>query len=154
MRGQVLPLQRVGSFSCGYDYHNFIDSLRSGIGQGRITDNLATFVKDVDGAFTISDEKSIVMLYELLDSEGLYLGASSALNVVAAIELAEKLGKGELHIQEFSAFFETRHLGSKVATVLCDGAYRYQSRLFSKKWLASKGLDVIPPHLKKYAVLD
>jgi cysteine synthase A len=45
--------------------------------------------------------------------------------------------------------------GSKVATVLCDGAYRYQSRLFSKKWLESKGLDkVIPAHLKKYAVLD
>lgn len=90
---------------CGYDYHNFVDSLGSGIGQGRITDNLATFVKDVDGAFTISDEKSIVMLYELLDSEGLYLGASSALNVVAAIELAEKLGKGELAYFKSSVLF-------------------------------------------------
>jgi cysteine synthase A len=66
-----------------------------GIGQGRITDNLATFVKQLDGAFTVPDEKSIVMVYELLDTEGLYLGASSALNVVAAVELAEKLGKGE-----------------------------------------------------------
>jgi len=34
------------------------------------------------------------MLYELLDTEGLYIGASSALNIVAAIELAERLGKG------------------------------------------------------------
>jgi cysteine synthase A len=34
------------------------------------------------------------MLYELLDTEGLYVGATSALNVVAAAELAEKLGKG------------------------------------------------------------
>lgn len=34
------------------------------------------------------------MLYELLDTEGLYVGATSALNVVAAVELAEKLGKG------------------------------------------------------------
>jgi hypothetical protein len=34
------------------------------------------------------------MLYELLDTEGLYLGASSALNVVAAVELAERIGKG------------------------------------------------------------
>lgn len=34
------------------------------------------------------------MLYELLDTEGLYLGTTSALNVVAAVELAEKLGKG------------------------------------------------------------
>jgi len=47
------------------------------------------------------------------------------------------------------------NLGSKVATIICDGAYRYQSRLFSKKWLASKGLEeIIPQHLKKYAVLD
>jgi len=49
----------------------------------------------------------------------------------------------------------TMNLGSKVATIICDGAYRYQSRLFSKKWLASKGLEeIIPQHLKKYAVLD
>lgn len=67
-----------------------------GIGQGRITDNLATFVNDIAGAFTVPDEKSIQMVYELLDTEGLYLGASSALNVVAAVELALKLGKGEV----------------------------------------------------------
>ncbi|TFK44643.1 tryptophan synthase beta subunit-like PLP-dependent enzyme [Crucibulum laeve] len=113
-------------------------SITEGIGQGRITNNLGTFVNDLTGAFTVPDEKSIAMVYDLLDTEGLYLGASSALNVVAAVELAQKLGKG-----------------SRVATVLCDGAYRYQSRLFSKKWLASKGLEgAIPAHLKKYAVLD
>lgn len=66
----------------------------SGIGQGRVTDNLATFVNDIDGTLMIADEKSIVMLYQLLDTEGLYLGASTALNVVAAVELAQKLGKG------------------------------------------------------------
>lgn len=81
-------------FNCVASWLIFIFTI--GIGQGRVTDNLATFVKDLDGAFTVPDEKSIVMLYELLDSEGLYLGASSALNVVAAVELAEKLGKGEL----------------------------------------------------------
>ncbi|KAJ7346542.1 tryptophan synthase beta subunit-like PLP-dependent enzyme [Mycena albidolilacea] len=113
-------------------------SITEGIGQGRVTDNLATFVNDISGAFTVPDEKSIQMVYELLDTEGLYLGASSALNVVAAVELALRLGKG-----------------SNVVTILCDGAYRYQSRLFSKKWLESKGLESsIPDHLKKYAVLD
>jgi cysteine synthase A len=110
----------------------------SGIGQGRITKNLGTFVKDVDGSLHIADEKSISMLFDLLDNEGLYLGASSALNVVAAVEMAQALGPG-----------------STVATVLCDGAYRYQSRLFSRKWLQAKGLDnAIPEHLQKYVVLD
>nr|GAT57640.1 predicted protein [Mycena chlorophos] len=113
-------------------------SITEGIGQGRITDNLGTFVKDLDGAFTVPDEKSIEMVYELLETEGLYIGASSALNVVAATELGLKLGKG-----------------STIVTILCDGAYRYQSRLFSKKWLQSKGLEgAIPEHLQKYAVLD
>ncbi|KAG6821008.1 hypothetical protein H0H93_008637, partial [Arthromyces matolae] len=113
-------------------------SITEGIGQGRVTDNLATFVNELSGAFTVPDEKSIAMVFELLHTEGLYVGASSALNVVAAVELAGKLGKG-----------------SKVATILCDGAYRYQSRLFSKAWLKSKSLEnAIPPHLSKYAVLD
>jgi len=113
-------------------------SITEGIGQGRITNNLGTFVDKLDGALHIADEKSILMVYDLLDSEGLYLGASSALNVVAAYELALKLGPGKT-----------------IVTILCDGAYRYQSRLFSKKWLQSKGLsDAIPEHLKKYAVLD
>jgi len=113
-------------------------SITEGIGQGRITKNLGTFVTELSGAFTVPDEKSIQMLYELLDTEGIYVGASTALNVVAAVELAQKLGKG-----------------SRVATILCDGAYRYQSRLFSKKWLQSKGLEeAIPAHLKKYAVLE
>lgn len=44
---------------------------------------------------TIPDPQSIEMLYRLLDEEGLYMGASSALNVVAAYELAKKLGPGE-----------------------------------------------------------
>ena len=34
------------------------------------------------------------MLYHLLDAEGLYIGTSSALNAVAAVEVAQKLGKG------------------------------------------------------------
>jgi len=113
-------------------------SITEGIGQGRITNNLGTFVKNVDGALNIADEKSIAMVYEMLDSEGLYLGASSALNVVAAYELAQKLGPGKT-----------------IVTVLCDGAYRYQTRLFSKKWLEAKGLkNAIPEHLVKYAVLE
>ncbi|KAG2345554.1 pyridoxal phosphate-dependent enzyme beta subunit [Suillus weaverae] len=113
-------------------------SVTEGIGQGRVTSNLGTFVNDLTGALHIPDEKAISMLYQLLDTEGLYVGSSSAVNVVAAVELAQKLGKG-----------------STVVTILCDGAYRYQSRLFSKKWLESNGLGhAIPDSLKKYTVLD
>ncbi len=113
-------------------------SITEGIGQGRITDNLAQDIDLVDGALHISDEKSIEMVYRCLDEEGLYLGASSCLNVVAAKEVAEKLGPG-----------------NTVVTILCDGAYRYADRLFSRKWLSDKNLlRVIPPHLERYIVLE
>lgn len=112
-------------------------SITEGIGQGRVTDNLKPDINLVDGALHISDEKSIEMVYRCLDEEGLYLGASSCLNVVAAKEVAENLGKGHT-----------------VVTILCDGAYRYAERLFSREWLEQKKLlQAIPPHLEKYIVL-
>lgn len=112
-------------------------SITEGIGQGRITDNLASDVGSLDGSLHISDAKSIEMVYRCLDEEGLYLGASSCLNVVAAKELAEKLGPGHT-----------------VVTILCDGAHRYADRLFSKSWLLDKGLlSAIPRHLERYIVL-
>ncbi|KAI6090378.1 cysteine synthase [Hypoxylon rubiginosum] len=112
-------------------------SITEGIGQGRITDNLAPDLELLDGSVHIADAKSIAMVYRCLDEEGLYLGASSALNVVAAKEVAELLGPGHT-----------------VVTMLCDGAYRYADRLFSRKWLESKGLlDAIPKGLEKYIVL-
>ena len=125
-------------------------------------------VGQLDGALRIPDADTIRMIYHLLDQDGLYFGASTALNVVAAKQLAQKLGKG-----------------SRVVTILCDGAYRsvsppppspfpfvcwrrtglwtdvgvaagrYQSRLFSKKWLVEKGLyDELPQHLRKYVALE
>ncbi|CAI7609323.1 unnamed protein product [Penicillium bialowiezense] len=112
-------------------------SITEGIGQGRVTDNLQPDIDLLDGSVNISDEKTIEMVYRCLDEEGLYLGASSAMNVVAAKEVAEKLGKG-----------------NTVVTILCDGAYRYADRLFSGKWLESKNLrSSIPKHLEKYIVL-
>ena len=112
-------------------------SITEGIGQGRVTDNLANEINELDGSFNIPDEKSIEMVYRCLDEEGLYLGASSALNVAAGVEVAKHLGPGKT-----------------VVTILCDGAYRYADRLFSGKWLQEKGLmGAVPEKLKKYIVL-
>ncbi|KAK3109938.1 Cysteine synthase 1 [Teratosphaeriaceae sp. CCFEE 6253] len=113
-------------------------SITEGIGQGRITENLKPDLDLLDGALHVEDAKSIEMVYRCLDEEGLYLGASSCLNVAAARDLAVKLGPG-----------------NTVVTILCDGAYRYADRLFSKKWLREKGLwEAVPERLHKYAVLD
>mmetsp|Transcript_357 Transcript_357/g.432 ORF Transcript_357/g.432 Transcript_357/m.432 type:complete len:80 (+) Transcript_357:58-297(+) len=63
------------------------------------------------------------MVYELLANEGLFVGASTALNVCAAVEMAKQLGPGHT-----------------IATILCDSASRYASRLFSRQWLEEKQL--------------
>ncbi|KAI0023200.1 cysteine synthase (O-acetylserine (thiol)-lyase-like protein) [Xylariomycetidae sp. FL0641] len=112
-------------------------SITEGIGQGRITDNLAPDVALLDGSVHVPDAESLAMVYRCLHDEGLYLGASSALNVVAAQKVAAQLGPGHT-----------------VVTVLCDGAYRYADRLFSRAWLQSKGLlEAVPEGLEKYIVL-
>ena len=112
-------------------------SITEGIGQGRITDNLKPDLDLIDDSVHVPDHKSIEMVYRCLDEEGLYLGASSALNVAAARDVALKVGPGKT-----------------VITILCDGAYRYADRLFSQRWLREKTLlDGLPPHLHKYVVL-
>ncbi|GAM84055.1 hypothetical protein ANO11243_020460 [Dothideomycetidae sp. 11243] len=112
-------------------------SITEGIGQGRITDNLQPDIDLLDGSLHVPDEQSIEMVYRCLDEEGLYLGASSCLNVAAARNVAKMLGPG-----------------NTVVTILCDGAYRYADRLFSRKWLEQKKLlTAIPKHLEKYIVL-
>lgn len=45
--------------------------------------------------------------------------------------------------------------GHTIVTILCDGAYRYADRLFSRKWLESKKLlGAVPEHLHRYIVLE
>ena len=65
------------------------------------------------------------MVYWLLKRDGIFVGGSAALNCVGAVKLARKLGKGKV-----------------IATILCDGAGRYQSRLFNREWLRDEELVV------------
>eukprot|EP01006_Ploeotia_vitrea_P030017 TRINITY_DN62472_c0_g1_i1.p1 TRINITY_DN62472_c0_g1~~TRINITY_DN62472_c0_g1_i1.p1 ORF type:complete len:361 (-),score=169.11 TRINITY_DN62472_c0_g1_i1:23-1105(-) len=107
-------------------------SITEGIGQGRVTNNLAD--SPIDKAIRVDDEESIAMVFDLLANEGISVGSSSALNVVAAIKMAQALPEG-----------------SSVATVICDSAARYQSRLFNRAWIEAKGLlDAIPEEHHKF----
>lgn len=118
-------------------------SITEGIGQGRVTDNLAKSIDLVDGAVHIPDSESIEMVFRLLDEEGLFVGASSALNVVAATKVAILIQKQQLK----SSTSPTPRI--KVVTIICDGAGRYASRLLSKQWLESKKFQ-LSPHLQRY----
>jgi len=110
-------------------------SITEGIGQGRVTDNLAGTA--LDGSVLVEDERTVAAVFTLLREEGLYLGASSALNCVAAGDVARALGPGKT-----------------VVTVICDSAARYQGRLFSRKWLEGKGLwQAVPENCRHLVTL-
>jgi cysteine synthase A len=93
------------------------DSNAEGIGIKRITNNFAD--APVDDALRVDDRSMVEMAYWLLREEGLYVGGSAALNVVAAARTAAALPAGSIG-----------------ATILCDGGERYRSRLWNPAWLA------------------
>ncbi|WP_085340576.1 cysteine synthase A [Aquidulcibacter paucihalophilus] len=98
-------------------------SITEGIGQGRVTANLEDVL--VDYAYRVEDEEWLPVLFDLVKNEGLTIGGSAALNVVGAMRLAKDLGPGKT-----------------IVTILCDYASRYQSKLFNRDFLTSKGLPV------------
>jgi len=100
-------------------------SITEGIGQNRVTGNLEG--AKIDDAFNIPDSEILPVLWELIGDEGLYVGASTALNVAGAIRLARQLGPGHT-----------------IVTILCDSARSYESRLFSRDFLTSRGLPPPP----------
>lgn len=98
-------------------------SITEGIGQGRITANLEDAV--IDQAFQIPDAEAVGIVFQLLEEEGLCLGASSGVNVAGAIRLAKEMGPGHT-----------------IVTILCDYGTRYQSKLFNPTFLREKDLPV------------
>jgi cysteine synthase A len=98
-------------------------SITEGIGQGRITANLAG--APVDVAWEIPDRESVEQIFDLVRHEGLVLGGSTGVNVAGAIRMARELGPGHT-----------------IVTVLCDYGNRYASKLFNPEFLRSKDLPV------------
>jgi cysteine synthase A len=98
-------------------------SITEGIGQSRVPANLDG--APIDDAEKIPDAEALEQIYGVLIHEGLSVGTSSGINIAAAIRVAKALGPGHT-----------------VATILCDGGARYQSKLFNPEFLRGKNLPV------------
>jgi cysteine synthase A len=99
------------------------NSISEGIGQGRITANIAA--APINEAVQVTDQEALPVLFDLLSGEGLCLGGSSGINVAGAMQLARRMGPGHT-----------------IVTMLCDSGTRYQSKLFNPAFLRAKGLPV------------
>ena len=97
-------------------------SITEGIGNSRVTDNLAG--TEIDGAVQVTDQAMVTMVYEMLRGEGWFFGSSTGINLCGAVQVAESLGPGHT-----------------IVTVLADAGHKYQSSLFNRKFLAERGLS-------------
>jgi cystathionine beta-synthase len=88
-----------------------------GIGGDKIPTSLHFDV--IDEWITVSDKEAILMARRLGRDEGLFVGGSTGVNVVAALEVARRLDDPE----------------ALVVTVLCDTGERYLSKVFNDEWL-------------------
>ena len=99
------------------------NSISEGIGQGRITANLAE--APIDTAYRLSDADALPIIFDLMRDEGLYLGGSTAINIAGAMSMAREMGPGHT-----------------IVTILCDSGQRYQSKVWNPDFLRSKSLPV------------
>ena len=98
-------------------------SITEGIGNSRVTDNLAD--TPIDDAVQISDQEMVNMVYRMLREDGWFFGSSTGINLCAAVEVARQMGPGHT-----------------IVTVLCDDGSKYRSRLFNPDFLAEKNLSI------------
>ncbi len=96
-------------------------SITEGIGNSRVTDNLAG--TDIDDAVQVPDQDMVTMVYRMLREDGWFFGSSTGINLCAAVEVAKRLGPGH-----------------KIVTMLCDDGSKYMSRLFNPEFLKERDL--------------
>ncbi|RLN90522.1 hypothetical protein BBJ28_00000770, partial [Nothophytophthora sp. Chile5] len=93
---------------------NRYDTIAEGVGIDRLTENF--LAARIDDAFQVTDQEIVEMSRFLLREEGVFVGSSSALNCVAAVRAARKLGPGHT-----------------IVTILCDSGQRHLTKFWDEE---------------------
>jgi cystathionine beta-synthase len=88
-----------------------------GIGGDKIPTSLHFQV--VDEWIVVSDKDAMLMARRLAKEEGLFVGGSTGVNLVSALDVARRVNDRE----------------AMVVTILCDTGERYLSKVFNDEWL-------------------
>ncbi|KAF7315848.1 PALP-domain-containing protein [Mycena indigotica] len=107
-----------------------VDTVVEGIGLNRLTKNLELALPIIDDAVRVTDPEAVAMARYLVKHDGLFVGSSSACNLVACVRLVRKMGWSR---------------GERVVTVMCDSGARHYSkvRVFGKMGCVPTTLPLI-----------
>ncbi|KAJ5555746.1 hypothetical protein N7461_004216 [Penicillium sp. DV-2018c] len=92
-----------------------VDTIVEGIGINRVTANFEAGKELIDDAVRVTDAQALAMARWLVEKDGIFVGSSSAVNCIAAVKTARKLGPGH-----------------RIVTVLSDSGSRHLSRFWAK----------------------
>ncbi|KAI0081987.1 PALP-domain-containing protein [Panus rudis PR-1116 ss-1] len=106
-----------------------VDTVVEGIGINRLTHNMELGLPIISDAFRVTDAEAVAMSRYLVQHDGLFLGSSSACNLVACIKLVKKLGWKE---------------GQRIVTILCDSGNRHYSKFWNDDYLHRAGIPINP----------
>ncbi|KAF8198071.1 PALP-domain-containing protein [Pholiota molesta] len=97
-----------------------VDTVVEGIGINRLTHNIELALPIIDDAFRITDAEAVAMSRYLVKHDGLFLGSSSACNLMACVKLVKQKGWSD---------------GQRVVTILCDSGTRHYSKFWNDDYL-------------------
>ncbi|CAE6432484.1 unnamed protein product [Rhizoctonia solani] len=104
-----------------------VDTVVEGIGINRLTRNFEVALDVIGDAIRVTDKEAVAMSRYLVQNDGLFLGSSSACNLIACVKVAKALGKKS---------------GKVVATILCDSGTRHYSKFWNDEYLEKAGIEV------------
>lgn len=96
-----------------------VDTMIEGIGINRVTHNLSMGLELIDDAIRVTDDEAVKMAKYIVNHDGLFIGSSTAINMVAAYKCAKSMGPGHT-----------------IVTLWCDSG----SRHLSKFWKAAESV--------------
>lgn len=106
---------------------NRYDTIVEGVGIDRITANFECAL--IDDAIRVTDQELLDMAHWILEHEGLLIGSSSSLNIVATCLYAAKLRT------------EHQNFGKRLVTVVCDSGTRHLSRFWNSEYVKKYNLQ-------------
>ncbi|EGO00397.1 hypothetical protein SERLA73DRAFT_53220 [Serpula lacrymans var. lacrymans S7.3] len=106
-----------------------VDTVVEGIGinSPRLSRNLQLGLPIIDDAFRITDAEAVAMSRYLVHHDGLFLGSSSACNLVACVKLVRELGWKDKQA---------------VVTILCDSGSKHHSKFWNDDYLHDANIPI------------